>query len=335
MSGTAVSLQILGSGEFAPATTVRSEAVDERLGRPPGWTERHTGVAARAVAMGGEDVLRMGVAASREALANARIEPNELDAVIAVGSVPMQAIPCTAVFFQRELGLGDHGIPAFDINATCLGFLVALDLVAQSIATGRFRRVLIVASELASAGVNPEDPLTAGLFGDGAGAIVIGPPEENGSSRLLATQLQTYSAGAEYCQVRAGGSRLHPRRNLQAFLDGTYFEMDGKPTYRLAAERYPAFIDSLFRKAGVRPDDIDVWVPHQASGKAIAHLADALSLRQDRLILTLPTRGNQISASIPVALHVGIRDGRIRPGCLVALVGSGAGLSFGGAILRY
>jgi 3-oxoacyl-[acyl-carrier-protein] synthase III len=334
MNETSIGLQILGSGEFAPRRTVSSEVIDQRLGRPSGWTSRHTGVTSRAFAENGEDVLTMGVGAARQALAAAGIAPEELDAVVAVGSVPIQAIPCTAVFLQQALGLVEQGVPAFDVNATCLGFLVALDLIAQAIATGRFGHVLIVASELASAGINPDDPLTAGLFGDGAGAVIVGPAKRQ-SSRLLATELQTYPEGAEYCQVRAGGSRLHPRHDLEAFLGGTYFEMAGKPTYRLAAERYPSFLESLFRRARVRSQDIDVWVPHQASGKAIEHLMDALDVPRDRLVLTLPTHGNQISASIPVALHVAINEGRITPGCLVALVGSGAGLSFGGAILRY
>jgi 3-oxoacyl-[acyl-carrier-protein] synthase-3 len=111
--------------------------------------------------------------------------------------------------------------------------------------------------------------------------------------------------------------------------------MQGKPTYRLAAERYPAFVASLLRRAGVQADDIDLWIPHQASGKAIAHLSDMLKIRRDRMVLPLTTHGNQISASIPVALHTGIQEGRLTRGTLVALVGSGAGLSFGGAVLRY
>ncbi len=259
----------------------------------------------------------MGAAAAREAVSSADIAPHELDAVIAVGSVPIQAIPCTAVFLQRELGLSELGIPAFDVNATCLGFLVALDLVAQSIATGRFRRVLIVASELAAAGVDPDDPLTAGLFGDGAAAIVVGASTQS-DCRLLATELRTYSDGAEYCQVRAGGTQLHPRVDLEAFLGGTYFEMQGRATYRMAAERYPEFIACLCRRADVRVADVDVWVPHQASGKAIEHLADALNIPRDRMVLTLETHGNQISASIPAALHAAVTKRRIvrrEPSC--------------------
>ena len=329
-----IGLQILGTGEFIPSKRVSSETIDGRLGRTAGWTERHTGVKSRAFAGSGEDLLTMGAAAAREAVSNADIAPHELDAVIAVGSVPIQAIPCTAVFLQRELGLSELGIPAFDVNATCLGFLVALGLVAQSIATGRFRRVLIVASELASAGVDPDDPLTAGLFGDGAAAIVVGASTQS-DCRLLATELRTYSDGAEYCQVRAGGTQLHPRVDLEAFLGGTYFEMQGRATYRMAAERYPEFIACLLRRADVRVADVDVWVPHQASGKAIEHLADALNIPRDRMVLTLETHGNQISASIPAALHAAVTKRRIVRGNLVALLGSGAGLSFGGAILRY
>jgi 3-oxoacyl-[acyl-carrier-protein] synthase III len=182
--------------------------------------------------------------------------------------------------------------------------------------------------------VNPDDPVTAGLFGDGAGAVVVGAPCTTGPT-LLASKLFTYSEGATYCQVRSGGTRLHPLDDMAAFLGGVYFEMDGKPTYRLAAERFPSFLETLLADAGVRPSEVDIWVPHQASGRAVGHLAQALGIPSERMVLTLPTRGNQISASMPVALNAGIRDGRIRSGSLVALVGSGAGISFGGAILRY
>ncbi len=333
MDANNIALEILGTGTHTPGTRVVSEEIDRRLGKRPGWIRDRTGVDVRSFVAAGEDVITMGATAARAALLEAGVGARELDAIIAVGSLPHQAIPCSAVFLQRALGLGDRGIPAFDVNATCLGFLVALDLVAQCIATGRFRRVLLVASEVATAGLNLDDPATAGLFGDGAAAVVVGAARRSGPA-LLATHLETYAEGAEYCQVRAGGSGLHPRHDLDAFMAGTYFEMQGKATYRLAADRLPQFIDTLFSRAGVRPGDIDAWVPHQASGLAIAHLASMLAIPVERLVMTLATRGNQISASIPTALDAGRRDGRIRSGRLVALIGTGAGLSLGGAVLR-
>jgi 3-oxoacyl-[acyl-carrier-protein] synthase-3 len=329
-----VALQILGTGEYSPRRRVESAELDRRWQKAEGWTEHQTGVTSRAYAADDESVVAMGASAARQALAAADLEPGAIDAIIAVGSVPYQAIPCTAVFIQRELGLGASGIAAFDINSTCLGFLVALDVISQAIATGRYRHVLIVASERASQGLNVDDCSTSGLFGDGAGAVLIGVPRRAGP-RLKAAYVQSYGDGVECCQIRAGGSRLPPRASLPEFLSGTHFEMKGRETYRMAAALLPGFLESLWQRAGANVAQIDVWVPHQASGRAISHLQAALDLPAERFILTLPTHGNQVSASLPVALHRGITTRRIQPGDTIALIGTGAGISIGGAVLDF
>jgi len=329
-----IGLQVLGSGEYVPRATVDSKELDRRWGKEQGWTACRTGVSSRAYAAADESVVVMGAAAARRALDAAQLDSSELDAIIAVGSVPYQAIPCTAVFIQRELGLGNSGIAAFDINSTCLGFLVALDLVSGAIATGRYRHVLIVASERASQGLNADDSSTAGLFGDGAGAILVGVPRREGP-QLRAAYVQTFGAGVECCQIRAGGSRLPPRASMEEFLSGIHFEMKGRQTYKMAAELLPAFLQSLWQRAASTVEEIDVWVPHQASGRAITHLQTALDLPAERFVLTLPTHGNQVSASLPIALHRGIVEQRIRPGHRIMLIGTGAGISLGGAVLDY
>jgi len=332
MDSTGIPLQILGTGEYVPQRRVASEEFDRQWGKPVGWTEEQTGVACRSFLGVGENAITMGTAAARRALDSAGVEAQQLDAIVSVGSVPYQAIPCTAAFLQRALGVAESGIPAFDINATCLGFLVALDLIAQSIATGRYRTVLIVASEPASLGLDWNDPLTAGLFGDGAAAVVIGAARR-ADARLHASHMQTFSTGLEYCQIRAGGSGLSPRQNPDASVAGAVFEMQGRLAYKMAAELLPGFLTTLFQRAQVDANAIDVWVPHQASGRAINHLQRALRLPAERIVMTLNLLGNQVSASLPIALHRGLASGQIKPGSVIALVGSGAGLAFGGAVL--
>jgi 3-oxoacyl-[acyl-carrier-protein] synthase-3 len=332
--GSQIALQVLGTGEYVPCRRVESSEFDERWSKESGWTYSHTGVRSRAFVGGGEDAITMGVAAARDALKAARLRADQLDVIISIGSVPYQAIPCTAVFLQRAMGLGDSGITAFDINSTCLGFIVALDLVAQGIATGRFRNVLIIASEPASGALNWDDTLTAGLFGDGAGAVVIGAAQRDES--LLSTSfVRTYGKGLEFCQIRGGGSGLNPRTHLDEFLTGTVFEMKGRPTFKLAAELLPPFLATLLERAGVSANDIDVWVPHQGSGHALSHLQASLGLPAERMVLTLETHGNQVSASLPIALHRGIDRKQIVPGSVIALLGAGAGMSLGGAVLTF
>ena len=329
-----IALQILGTGEFVPSHRVDSDEFDRNFNKAAGWTFEQTGVRSRAFASDDESVVTMGASAAREALSNACLAGHDLDLIVAAGSVPAQAIPCTAVLLQRELGLSGSGTAAFDVNATCLGFLAALDLVAQGIATERYKAVLIVASERPSIGLRQTDSSTAGLFGDGAGAIIIGP--SNGKhGALLASHFQTFSHGAEFCRVRAGGSDINPHKNLAAYLDGSFFEMRGRQMYRLAVERMPEFLDTLLTRARLGRPDVDVWVPHQASAHGVKHMRQVLGLPPERFVSTLETRGNQVAASLPVALHHGIRSGHIRSGETIALIGTGAGLSFGGALLRY
>jgi 3-oxoacyl-[acyl-carrier-protein] synthase-3 len=328
-----IALQVLGTGEFVPAHHVESTTIDRNLDKAPGWTFEHTGVRRRAHAPASETVLTMGAAAAREAMRRAGITADRLDLLIAVGSVPAQAIPCTAALLHRVLGLSEIGTAAFDVNATCLGFLAALDLVAQGIATDRYTTVLIVAAERASIGLNQHDASTAGLFGDGAAAIIVG--RSAADSALLGSHFQTFSAGVDWCRLRAGGSLINPHIDPQAFLDASYFEMRGRDLYRLVVEKMPGFLQTLLERSGLALRDVDVWVPHQASGHGIRHLQQALDLPADRFVSTLETHGNQVSASLPVALHQGIVRGLIQTGKIVALVGTGAGLSFGGAVLRF
>jgi 3-oxoacyl-[acyl-carrier-protein] synthase-3 len=329
-----IAMQILGTGEHIPSRRVDSLEFDRRWNREEGWTYRQTGVKSRAFIGADETAVTMGVRAARQALGAAGVEPEQLDAIISVGSVPYQLIPCTAAFLQRGLDLQESGIAAFDINATCLGFIVALDLVAQGLATGRYRTVLIVASEPASIGVDWDDPGTAGLFGDGAGAVVVGVPRRE-QAALRASHIATFSAGVEYCQIRTGGTARYPSATAGDTLDGTAFEMRGRPVFRLAAERFPPFLEALLRLGRTGRDEVDLWVPHQASGHALMHMQALLQVPDERIVLTLQTAGNQVSASIPVALHRAVTSGRMAPGSRVVLLGSGAGVSFGGVILDY
>ncbi|UXI67124.1 beta-ketoacyl-ACP synthase 3 [Tahibacter amnicola] len=327
-------IRILGTGEYTPAVRVASHELDARWGRPQGWTFRHSGISHRHYAGPDETTSSMAALAARSALAAAGLTASDMDCIVSASSVMEQAIPCTAVLVQRRLGLEGSGIPAFDINATCLGFLAALDTVGAALAIGRYRRVLVVCGEMASAGLRADDPETAMLFGDGAAAVVLGR-DGGGESQVLNVRLETYSEGADLCQVRAGGTRLKPSDGRDDFLEGAYFEMNGRATYRLAAQRFPAFVDRLLGDAGVTCAQLRQIVPHQASAKALAHMEAALKLPAETFVRVLATRGNQMAASIPIALHHAISSGKIARGDLVALLGTGAGLSFGGAVLRY
>lgn len=331
-------LRIASTGYYVPSRRVDSAWFDRHWGKPEGWTRRHVGIDYRHFAGPDEPASLMAAEAARMALDRAGLQARELDAVVSVGGVMEQAIPCTAALVQRRLGLEDSDTPAFDVNATCLGFLAGLDLVAASIAVGRYRRVLLVAGEVPSAGLDWNDTDTAALFGDGGAAVIVEASAPGQDSCLLASHMQTFSEGTGYCQVRGGGTRVRPTElpdGLEDYQAVHRFQMSGRRTYRLAAQKLPGFMDALFARAGVALERMQQLVPHQASAKALAHLQRALGLREEALVRVLQTHGNQMAASIPVALHHAIDSGRLQRGDLFAMVGSGAGLSFAGAVLRY
>jgi 3-oxoacyl-[acyl-carrier-protein] synthase III len=330
-------LRILGTGIALPAQRIASTTFDERFRRPAGTTERATGIRSRCVAGPDETAIRLGARAATEALLAANLLADRLDCLLSASSVMHQAIPCLGAQIQRELGLGKSGIPAFDVNATCLGFVVALQVAAGMLAGGDRHHVLIVSSEIASAGVHPNDPVTAPMFGDGAAAVVVGRADgpNDSASALLAIDFATFGDDADLCQVRAGGSGMRVHDDPQRYAEAAWFTMDGPALYRRTARLLPPFFTRLLASAGIAVADLECIVPHQASGKALDHMTSALELPAERVIRTLPELGNQIAASVPTALHTAITTGRLRRGQLCALLGTGAGLSLGGAVLRF
>jgi 3-oxoacyl-[acyl-carrier-protein] synthase III len=332
---SALAVRILGTGEYLPRRVVDSAFFDRQCGKPAGWTATSLGVARRHVASPDETSSVMGAHAAREAMAAAGMQAGELDCIVSAASVMEQAIPCLASQIQQRLDLGRSGIPAFDVNATCLSFLTAMDLMACAIVQGRYRRVLIVSSEIASAGLNMNDPTTAGLFGDGAAAIVLGRSPEGSASSLLASHLETYGIGNELCQVRAGGTRVRIGDGTDDYQRASYFEMKGKDLYRMSAHYLPGVLASLWGMAAIEMSDLDWIIPHQASGKALDHLTDLLMFPVDKLVRVIEERGNQVATSVPAALHYAILHKNVQRGELLALIGSGAGLSLGGIVLRY
>ncbi|MEP9667824.1 3-oxoacyl-[acyl-carrier-protein] synthase III C-terminal domain-containing protein [Xanthomonas euvesicatoria] len=330
----ALPLRILGTGRHVPATEVTSHQLDERWQLPAGTTFARLGVETRHYVGEGETASSMGAAAAQQALASAGLDASRIDCLISACSVMEQPIPCQAVLIQRALGLGDSGIPAFDVNATCLSFLVALDMAANALALGRYERVLIVSSEVASAGLDAATPATAGLLGDGAAAVVVGRSDAGQGSALLSSRLSSYGNGAELCRIRGGGTR-YPHGEDSAPDASRVFCMDGRGAYRFAARHLPAFWEQLLHEAGTATAALRCLVPHQASGGGLDHVVQTLGLRPEQVVRILQHTGNQVAASLPHALHHARVDLGLQRGDLVALLGTGAGLAIGGMVLRY
>ena len=325
---------IAGLGVYLPHRIAVSRELDSQYGLSPGWIERNCGVRQRHIASSDETQERMGADAARAALADAGVEVNELDLVLFAAAVGRQPIPATAPLIKRELGLSANHCPAYDVNATCLSALVALDVAALHIAAGRAENILIVTSEIASRALPwTTDPRTAGLFGDGAAALLVRAGGGVAPYRLGAAHMETYAEGYEYCELRAGGTRYDFHAEHDAFAANAWFDMKGAQLYRLSSEAAPDFITRLLDKAGWRQDEVDLVVPHQASPHALAHIIKRCGFPAERVVDFVAEIGNQVAASWPIALHKARGQGRLQRGMKVLLLGTSAGVSLGGAAL--
>lgn len=333
----ATSPVLSGFGAALPGTLVASAEIDVRLGKPQGWLEAACGVASRHVAGPQETQEGLAAAAACEALHDAGITLDDIDLLLFGASVGRQPIPATAALIKRELGGARLRFPAYDVNATCLSALVALDLAALQLAAGRARHILVVTSEIASRALPWNDAAeTAGLFGDGAAAFVIsaaGAGKPSGA-RFGGFHMETYAEGYEACTLASGGTAIDFHKNPAAFARNAYFRMDGKALYRITAAALPGFLDRLLEKSGLRRDAIDLVVPHQASPHALAHVIRRGSFAPERVFDRVRTIGNQVAASIPVALCMARSEGLVQPGMRILLIGTSAGVSLAGAILE-
>ncbi|MEQ9505439.1 MAG: 3-oxoacyl-[acyl-carrier-protein] synthase III C-terminal domain-containing protein [Hyphomonas sp.] len=333
----ATSPVLSGYGMAMPQTLLTSADIDRRLGKPEGWLERACGVASRPVVGPGETQEALGAAAARAALSDAGLSLAGIDLILFGASVGRQPIPATAALIKRELGGAHLNFPAYDVNATCLSALVALDIAALQIAAGRARHVLVVTSEIASRALPWADaPETAGLFGDGAAAFVASAAGSGAAdgARFGGFHMETYAEGYDACTLAAGGTGIDYHTDADNFARNAYFRMDGKALYRITAAALPGFLDRLLGKSGIARSDVDLVVPHQASPHALAHIIRRGGFAPERVFDRVRTIGNQVAASIPTALCMARAEGRIRPGMRILLIGTSAGVSLAGAVLE-
>lgn len=327
-----LNIKIIGIGRYLPYTKVSSVELDSKLGLPLGSIEKKSGLISRHFALAQETTSYMGAQAALEALKNAELELSDIDVIIGACGAGEQPIPCTAALIQKQLGLETSGIACFDINSTCLSFLTALDTISYLIDGGRFKRALIVSSDIPSAGINWQDLETCSIFGDGAAACIV--EKSDSSSRILNSYMETHSIGSSFCQVEAGGTRIPPSQSFDHQRYGL-FSMDGKKVFKLAKRLIIHTKEIVFNNTGLTLEDIDWFVPHQASLLAMHHMRKCLKIPQEKFVDIYATHGNQMAASIPTALYDIIENKKLKRGQLIYFLGTGAGISSGGMILEY
>jgi len=326
-------IRILSTGKYLPKRIVSGHEVDQVLGLSPGTSEQMTGIAERRYVTD-ETSSQMGAFALMDALERSGIRYEDLDAIISASGTGEQELPCTGALIQRALKRPGHPIPCFDVNATCLSFVTAYDLASSLLATDRFRRIAIVSTEIASVGLNPKQHEAYALFGDGAAAVIVEKTPAGETSGILHAHMQTFSEGADYCRIEGGGSKIHPKLYSE-HPEKFKFAMEGRKVFKLVLETIPSFFADTLKGAGTALEEIDLIVPHQASGSGMELVRRKLGIDGSKYMDILKNHGNMIAASIPLALHYAIEQGRIRRGNKIMLLGTSAGMSLGAAIFEY
>lgn len=316
-----------GVGHYLPDRIVENAWFEEFLDTSDEWIRTRSGIERRHFAAEHETTSDLALAASKAALANAGLDPDDIDCVLVATSTPDLTFPSVATMVQSRLGM-TQGF-AFDVQAVCAGFIYALCNANALIVSGQARRVLVIGAETFSRIMDWEDRSTCVLFGDGAGALILGADDGVGTKEdrgILATDLNSDGRYKDMLYVDGGVSSTGTAGKLR---------MQGNQLFRQAVEKLASTAETALEKAGLLSSEVDWIVPHQANIRIISGTARKLGLSMDRVVLTVQDHGNTSAASIPLALSVGVAEGRIKRGDLVLSEAIGGGLAWGSVVLRW
>lgn len=329
--------RLLGIGHYVPPRTVTNADLMAYMDTSDEWIQQRTGIRERHFSEGWTGAADMGAEAAREALERAEVRASDLDCIIFATLSPDVDMPASACLLQDRLGIG--GMPAFDVRNQCSGFLYGLAIADKFVKTGRCDRVLLVGSEVHSTGL---DLTTRGrevavIFGDGAGAVVIGP-EPDPRRGILSTHLHADGKFAEKLWLEFPASRSRPRLT-EAIISGAearlFPKMEGRYVFRHAVTRFPEVIREALDANGLTPADISLFIPHQANLRISQMVALGLELAEDRVFNNIERYGNTTAGSIPLALYEAIEAGRVHAGDLVCLAAFGAGFTWASTLIRW
>ena len=322
--------QLIGTGLHLPRVVVSAEEIDRRIDRPTGWTRTHVGVETRHECVAPESLGSMAQVAIDEAMAEAGIGWRDVDLVIDASASRHQPIPCNAAHLLARFGPDAEGIPGFDVQCTCLGFIIALNLANGLFAAGLYRHILIVCAEGPLGGVDWREPESAGLLGDGAAAVVIRRSEPRATCFF---RQETFAQHLDICQVRGGAHNLSPF-DYTPEIDAEYrFHMDGARLFRVALKHLVPLANRMIAESKLDRSRLHV-VPHQASPRGVDSVRRLLDFPPERFHSRVAKMGNLVSASIPAVLHRCRRERLLEPETDVLLLGTSAGYSQAVLIFR-
>ena len=321
---------IWGTGRSLPERVITNADMEKLVDTTDEWITTRTGIKERRQAAPNQSTSTLSIEASRRALEMAGLHPKDLDLIICSTISPDQPLPSTAAFIQR--GLGAPACCAFDLAAACSGFLFGLTVADQFIRTGQARHVLVVGTELLSRYLDYKDRATCVIFGDGSAAGVLGPARE--PAGILATEMHTEGAFADHLFIPAGGS-ARPASCETVREGGHYIKMRGNELFKVAVRSLEEVSRRVLEKAGVSADQIDLFIPHQANQRITDAVRERLDVPEEKVYSNIARVGNTSSASIPICLDECVRSGRVKKGDLILMAAFGAGVTWGGVLLRW
>jgi len=314
--------RIIGTGSYLPPKIVTNDDLAEQMDTTDEWIRTRTGIRQRHIAEPSQASSDLGLEASRAALAAARVVPQEIDLVIVATATPDYIFPSTACIMQAKLGI--KGCAAFDIQAVCSGFVYALAIADKMIRSGQHRCALIVGAEVYSRILDWKDRGTAVLFGDGAGAVILRADSKPG---IMASALHADGSYVDILSVPGNvcGGKI---------VGSPFLQMDGQAVFKFAVKVLDEVARETLAMCTLTPADVDWLIPHQANVRILEATARKLGIELSKLIVTVDRHGNTSAASVPLALDLAIRDGRIKPGHRVLLQGVGGGFTWGASLVE-
>lgn len=330
MSKNVKPLRIAGVGYCVPDTVITNDDLTKLYETSDEWIYTRTGIKERRVVSGNESAVDLGVKAAENALNKSGFKAEDIDCVIAAASAPPQLYPALACDIQTRLGIPNY-VPSFDLTAACTGLIYSLQVARGLIGSGLYKNILIVAADNNSRLVDWKDRGTSILFGDGAGAMVV-TEAEDGVDDIMSLDVRADGSIGQYISLNMAGENC-PLVEPCDVVDSKV-HMAGRDVYKFVVSTLPNYVDKAIELAGLKAEDINYLIPHQANQRIIEALQQRLQYSDEKVISNIKYYGNTSAASIPIALVEGVEKGRIKLGSTAILCGFGAGMTWGAAVVR-
>jgi 3-oxoacyl-[acyl-carrier-protein] synthase-3 len=327
---------ITGTGHYVPPRVVTNHDLEKLMDTSDEWIRERSGILERHHVDEGVGTSDLAVEAARRAIADARVDPSTIDFIVAATLSPDHYFPGIGVLVQAKLGLGTIG--ALDVRDQCSGFIYALSAADQYIRAGTYRRILLVAAEVQSTNLDFTDKGRdmSVLFGDGAGAVILEPNTDDDGRGVLSTHLFADGNFAPHLWMEKPSPKDNPTFQNAFFDEGRFFpRMEGRNVFVNACQRMPESVRTALAANGLRVEDIDALIPHQANDRISLMVAKGLKIPVEKVVRNIDRLGNTTAASIPIALDEAVKAGRIKPGNLVALTAFGSGYTWASALIRW